>query len=189
MDGKVEDGAPDGRFIVARAVVNIRPQSAFSRAQRILHDRLVARTAVVHQVIEDRAVHLYELREIDAPMRDLLWEFYRTGAAVHLALTRYNERPSLVDVEALKERVAATLENDIFPTLRLRRSELVVFRPKGNEPIEPRIRGSALPSDGAVGTVTRVDAGPRYGVTLAHVVFGGGVGTWIVPENSLRHKG
>ncbi len=181
-----EGAGPDGRLIVARALVNVQPQTTFSRAQRIAHDSLMGRNAVVHQVGQNRSLHLYELREIDAEIREVLWDFYRSGAEVHLALTPLNVHPSLVGAEALNDCVSATMADDIFPSRRLRRSDTVVFRPDIGDSIEPRVRGSVEPAPGSVGTVTRVDPGSEFGLTLAHVAFGGTVGTWIVPEGSLQ---
>jgi hypothetical protein len=181
-----EGTVPDGRLIVARALVNVQPQKTFSRAQRIAHDLLMGRNAVVHQVGQNRSLHLYELREIDAEIREVLWDFYRSGAEVHLALTRLNVHPLFVGAEALNDCVSATIADDIFPDIKLHRSDAVVFRPDNGSSIEPRVRGSVEPAPGAAGTVTRVDPGSEYGLTLAHVAFGGTVGTWIVPEGSLQ---
>ena len=120
---------------------------------------------------------------VDATPRTLA---FRSGAEVHLALTRLNVRPLFVGAEALNDCVAATIADDIFPAIRLRRSDAVVFRPDNGHSIEPRVRGSVEPAPGAAGTVTRVDPGSEYGLTLAHVAFGGTMGTWIVPESSLH---
>jgi hypothetical protein len=184
-----EGTVPDGRLIVARALVNVQPQKTFSRAQRIAHDLLMGRNAVVHQVGQNRSLHLYELREVDAEVREVLWDFYRSGAEVHLALTRLNVHPLFVGAEALNDCVNATIRDDIFPIIRLRRSDAVVFRPSNGDSIEPRVRGSVEPSPGAAGTVTRVDPGSEYGRTLAHVAFGGTIGTWIIAEGSLQVTG
>jgi hypothetical protein len=174
-------------MIVARALVDISPSTAFTRPMRIAHDTLL-REPGSHYVAGSASRHMYELSDLSARARNLLWDLLREGATVGLALTTRNEEPTLVPPpdDYFEKQGLMIGAADIFPRATMRRHDLVRYSALGGDLIEMRLQGTRPLTNGAQGRVIRCDVGPYYGIFQAHVRFDQGLGTWIVPESSLE---